>query len=356
VNVAGTLWPLFGAMGAAALVALAIGRAMIDAGLADQPDALRKLHRAPTPTAGGLAIVGGVGAGALALLAISGPAALSGMTPALALLAIGAALGLADDLLVLGAGPKLAVMSVVAIAVAATGTRVDALDFGAPDMGAGALERVLHLPLFLAVAGSALWLLVMVNAVNFLDGANGMAMGCLALGLTGLAALSGMAGAGGPAALAAVAAAACAGFLVWNAPSGRLFAGDAGALGAGLLAGALGLWAGASGVPVWGVALCFLPILADAILTVAWRASKGRDLSKPHRDHAYQIGIRAGVSHRHMALLYWGLTLHCCVSAFAGSLFGAAGALVALIVNALVAVWLHRKVRAYAAATGHDGD
>lgn len=336
-------------------VALAAGRLMMAAGLTDPPDAARKLHRTPTPTAGGLGIMAGAGAGFALFASLSAAGVPDGMTAVLLFGLLAGALGLVDDMLALGARPKLVVMVLAAFALTAFGPRAETLGAGLAWMSEGeAAARTLHLPAALAIAGSALWLLVLVNAVNFIDGANGVAMGSLGVGLVFLGGLSAAQGAWPVAALAWTLAAGCGGFLVWNAPAGRLFSGDCGALGAGALAGGAGLLACEAGVSAWAVALCFLPILADAILTVAWRARQGHRVTTPHKHHAYQVAVQAGASHGKVALLYAGLTFHCGLSAVAGHLMGPGGALIALAVNALIAWRLYRRARTYAEARGLD--
>lgn len=326
------------------------------AALTDAPDTGRKRHKAPTPTGGGLGAALGVAAG-LVVAPFTGPA--PDLAAAVLLAAGLLALGLADDLLAPPALGKFAAIAVLSLAFAAWGARVDAIGL----LDAGALagfawpDRTLALPAALAILGTGLWLFTLANAVNFMDGANGLAMGSTAVGALGLAALATLHGAPGPALLCALLAAGLAGFLVWNAPSGRLFAGDAGALFAGGLAGAAGVLAiRDGGVPVWAVALCFLPMLADVLLTLAHRARLRRNLLKGHREHLYQIGLRAGTSPRKIAGLYAFLTAHCVLCALAGSLFGDFGALVAFLVNVLVALKFSARVRAYAVEAGLEGE
>src|SRR5690606_25369534 len=102
--------------------------------------------------------------------------------PTMLAVAAGAAafliLGLADDIVRLRAAWRLLVMLAAACAMAAAGVRPEALE---PWPGMG-----LQLPLVIAIAGSALWLIVLINAVNFMDGANGLAMGMAAIASAGL--------------------------------------------------------------------------------------------------------------------------------------------------------------------------
>ena len=157
-----------------------------------------------------------------------------------AVLAVAGGLGLLgaiDDMVDLGARAKLLVQMAVALVFALTVAKVLAV----PLYGRVALP----LGPWFGALGTALWIVVATNTVNFMDGANGVAGGALAvaLGALGLGAL----GAGEPAVAAAAltGAAANLGYLPWNL-GGRLFQGDAGALFSGLPAGGAGGGGGAS--------------------------------------------------------------------------------------------------------------
>ena len=80
------------------------------------------------------------------------------------------AVGLADDILKLRAGRE---------AGADRGDRARHGGAGTARRCAGLLagRDVVELPWLIAIAGSAFWLIVVINAVNFMDGANGLAMG-----------------------------------------------------------------------------------------------------------------------------------------------------------------------------------
>ncbi len=364
----------------ALLVSAAFGRAVIASGLWDTPDHLRKAHKTPTPTSGGL----GIGAGfALAVAMAATPwlrdwaAALEPdaiLRAGLAAMAAFAALaiGLVDDLKPLGPRVKFGMLCGLAMAFAAFVAHADTLPLAA--------DVVLNVGYIVGVIGSALFIFTLVNATNFVDGANGLAMGSTAISLFGLAAISLANGAPHAAILAIAGAGAMVGFLIWNFPSGRLFAGDTGSLFAGCLGACASLLAVQDGaVSPFIPAILFFPTLADVLLTLAWRLSQGRNLLMAHRDHLYQIGLRAGLSHVQVTLIFWATTAHCVLVAFAASfgpritlagapdgdanmamLFRAAGLLasmapvLALVVLALVAVKVSNVMRRYAAARGLD--
>ena len=292
---------ILGACLIAMMVAWGVTRLMMAWAKPDLPDEARKLHTIPTPTSGGVGIMAGLLAGTAVLLLthLDGASVSSWQAfgACLSLALAGGALGYWDDRVGLGARLKLGVMLCITLGFILAGMRIDSLPLWS--------GFALQFSPWLAGLGTLMWLLVMVNVVNFLDGANGMAMGCSGIGLIFLAMLSAEPAGIGPAALCLVGAAACLGFLYWNGLGGRIFAGDAGALAVGLLIGGLGVWAGERGANPWAIALCFLPMLSDAILTILWRARQRHNLLTAHAEHVYQLAIRTGTSHGQISLIYW---------------------------------------------------
>lgn len=339
------------AMAAAFVVSLLGCRAMMAAGLVDAPTMARKAHKQPTPTSGGVGVAAGFAVGILVLSQLSewrsnlDFAAARRIAAATAFACSFAAIGLWDDIRPLG--PRLKVTLFTAAAVFASYTVGPAQMFPLTD------SEVFTLPLQIAVFGSALWVFTMVNGVNFVDGANGLAMGSVSVGLFGLAAIAANAHAPGALALSLCGAAALIGFLVWNYPSGKLFAGDSGALFAGALAALASLSAiQGGGVSPFVPPLLFFPILADVLLTLAWRAMKGRKLLTGHREHVYQIMIRGGLKVRHVARLYWLATLICGLAAFGAHVVGSFTPLAALAIAAFVSVVIAVQARRFAFKNG----
>jgi UDP-GlcNAc:undecaprenyl-phosphate/decaprenyl-phosphate GlcNAc-1-phosphate transferase len=366
--------------GLSLLVSLAACRALISAGLLDAPRLARQAHHNPTPTSGGVGVGAGYAAGIvlLTLPALREWTSWIGADDARRLaLATSLAftfllIGFIDDTHTLGPKAKFA-----AFALAALGA---ALGVGAATELPIGLGLSLKLGLWLGILGSALWVFTLVNTVNFMDGANGLAMGSVAIGLVALAATSVAAGAMDAMVMALCGAAALIGFLVWNFPSGRLFAGDSGALFAGGLAAIASLIAiRQGGVSPFIPPLLFFPLLADTLLTLAWRVSRKRNMLDGHAEHLYQVGLRAGLSHAQITLAYWAAALQCSLIGFLASvaarvgestletaspgsvLWGVAGALTFLPIIAftalvLAALQISRMTRRLAVARGLDGD
>ena len=295
----------FRAMGglliAVALVAAILSGLVAWAGPVDPPG-LRRSHQRPTPTSGSLAIIVATCLG----LALAGRLGLAAQDPRLGwlalLAAVGGLIGAADDLFDLPPRTKLLVQVALTLLFCRVVARVDLLPL-APGL-------TLPLGLIAGVAGSALWLVVLTNAVNFVDGADGLAPGAVIIALAGLAAAALLKGQGAIAIAALIGVAAGIGFLPWNLPAHRLFQGDAGAIFSGLFLAGLAVLAAS---PLQGAALspylipfAALPLLTDVLLTLLVRARARKPLLSAHREHLYQLWLdHSGATHAALSLRYW---------------------------------------------------
>jgi UDP-N-acetylmuramyl pentapeptide phosphotransferase/UDP-N-acetylglucosamine-1-phosphate transferase len=322
-------------------------RMVMSAGILDAPTEARKTQPSPVPTAGGIAV-----ALSFALALVVDDELMGGVLD-MSLLILGAGalvalmIGVVDDIIGLRPLLKLAGLLAVAAAVAAFGARPELM---APWPGLSA-----PMPIWLGFAGSALWLLVVMNAVNFMDGANGLAMGMAAICATGCCIIGALIGRWDIAIAAGALAGGLCGFLVWNL-SGQLFAGDAGALGVGALLAGLSLEIVRSRPDLLFVpAILLLPFLSDVLLTLLWRMRSAKSLLEPHRDHTYQIALKAGLRHWQVSAVHAVWALNAVILAVLAALLG--GYAPPLLFLALLAVssWLHLKVRRAGVAQGLVG-
>ena len=133
--------------------------------------------------------------------------------------------GLIDDRRALHAWPKLAIqLGVAGVLASLGGMRVLSLLDGWGVVGS-----------VLAVAISIVWIVVVTNALNFLDNMDGLAAGVGAVAAALYLAATLMAGQWFVAGLSALLLGALLGFLMFNLPPARLYLGDGGSLVVGLL-------------------------------------------------------------------------------------------------------------------------
>jgi UDP-N-acetylmuramyl pentapeptide phosphotransferase/UDP-N-acetylglucosamine-1-phosphate transferase len=185
---------------------------------------------------------------------------------------------------------------------------------------AGVQDR--ELPVLVALPLAFVYVTLLTNVYNFMDGIDGLAsaqaiVAGVALALAGSAVKNPVVEVGG-----ALLAAASAGFLVFNLPPARLFMGDVGStfLGfsfAGLtLLGNLGVGGGRL-PPEFGVVV-LAPFLFDSLVTLTRRLVRGERWYAAHRSHYYQRLVKRGLSHAQVTSLYAGLAIQAAGAAVAG--------------------------------------
>ena len=261
------------------------------AGLLDHPNE-RSLHQTPVPRTGGIGVLLGL---ALPLLAVLGdPGRWAALRWLFAALLLVAGVSLWDDFGHVSRRLRLLVQAVAALLLGAGGLLWSRLDLPGIDWG---------FPVPLAWTLTVLYAVWMTNLYNFMDGMDGLAGG---MGLFGFGALALLGWLGGEplfGLVAACTAAACAGFLISNFQPARIFLGDLGSSGLGLLAAGLSLWGYHRGLfPLWAAWLAFSPFIVDATWTLLRRLVRGERVWEPHRSHHYQRLVLAGWGHRRTAL------------------------------------------------------
>jgi len=296
----------------------------VKVGAIDRPSD-RKVHPKPTPTGGGLGILIGVLFGLAIAYLIPEFRRLYRQTLELqgtifAALVI-TAVGLLDDRRALSAPAKAAGQILAAGLLILNG--VELLFFWFPSQGVISMGPDLAVPLTIA------WVLIMVNAVNLIDGLDGLAAGIVIIAAGAFfvwvyhspslfpeasqaAAL-----------LCAVAAGAALGFLPYNFYPARIFMGDSGAMLLGLLLAA----ATVSGVgrtlrPHGGdVAAFAIPVLIpvfvlavpliDVAMAVIRRLRRGRPVFAPDKEHIHHQLREIGHTHRRavLTMYFWAILL-----------------------------------------------
>ena len=265
---------------------VAVRRAALRWAWTDRPDGHRKLHKAPTPSAGGIAIFIGAAAATGLVLWAAGGAGLegSGLHPiayvgALAMVVVGAY----DDVRGLGFKVKFVVEILVAYALLHAGYRIDlsALPFIGSDVYLGALYSI---PL------TVLWVVGVINAVNLIDGIDGLASGVVAIAFASMALAFGIRGDLTLVLVALVFVGALVGFLVHNFNPASIFMGDSGSLFLGYVLAVYTLSSPANSDPALAPVVPLLALgfpLLDTSLSMARRVAERREMFSPDRDHIH---------------------------------------------------------------------
>ncbi|HUQ23748.1 MAG TPA: MraY family glycosyltransferase [Gaiellaceae bacterium] len=288
---------LYGAIAAFVIVILltpAVGGMARILGVVDRPES-RRLNVNPVPRLGGLAIFFGIFVPALAFLQL-------GRETRGVLLgaAVATVVGAIDDFRVLKPGRKGAGQVVAAAIPPFFGVWIDHFTF--PFFGPVDLPAVVGMPL------TVLWIVAVMNMVNFLDGMDGLAAGVCAIAGVTYAVLALSLEKIDPAVLSAIVAGACIGFLRHNFFPARIFMGDSGALVLGFLLAAVsvqGLLKTASTVVLFLPLLVLAVPILDTSFVVARRLKHRQRVSAPDQSHLHFRFLRRGFSQRRAAVTMW---------------------------------------------------
>jgi len=288
----------------------------------------RDVHDEPIPYLGGLAMLGGLVAAyfvakQLPFLAESNPVVFRDAGVVLIAGALLCAVGVLDDLFELDALTKLG--GQVLAAAFLVGNQIQFFYFSWSDgsqFGIDAAQLAI-LTGFLVVAT--------INAVNFVDGLDGLAAGVVAIGALSfflfcyqLTRINDLPRATTAALLSAALAGACVGFLIHNFHPARLFMGDSGSMLIGLVLSAsaitlsgqfpsdeLATGAGGTSTLLPTLLPVLLPIsilvvpLLDLSLAVVRRTRAGRSPFAPDKQHLHHRLLEIGHSQRRAVLIMW---------------------------------------------------
>lgn len=265
-----------------------VRRAALAWGFVDIP-AARKVHQAPTPLLGGLAIL--VGAVAAVFVVYRGRPADTVLGVMLATTVV-ALIGLWDDYRPLPAWAKLG-GQIVGVSIL--------IFFG--------IQVQLPLPTPVNILLTFLWMLGITNAINFLDNMDGLSAGISAV-IAGFILFLGLVNDQFlVAALSAALLGSCLGFLRYNFPPAQIFMGDVGSLFLGFLLAVLGLqlrFPANSAFVTWMVPIFLfgLPIF-DMTLVVVSRIRRGLSPATAGKDHLSHRLVRLGYTPRESVLVLY---------------------------------------------------
>jgi UDP-GlcNAc:undecaprenyl-phosphate GlcNAc-1-phosphate transferase len=211
-------------------------------------------------------------------------------------------LGLCDDVYSLHAYWKFGVQAVAAIWLYAAGYGVHNLGFL---HGGDALDRVYCLPL------TILWVLLITNAFNLIDGLDGLAAGSALFTTLVLFVMSLIVPNPLVALLTIALAGATLGFLRFNFHPATIFLGDSGSLFLGFMLAALALVGSQKASTIVAVAIPLvslgLPIL-DVTLAVVRRFLAGKPLFDGDKHHIHHKLLKRGLSQRNAVLSLYAVT------------------------------------------------
>lgn len=355
------------------LTLFGVRRLAVRVGAVVKPDE-RRVHARPTPTLGGVAMLVGLLAGMGVAWAMGDFAAVfSGSTEPLGIViaaVIMLGVGVVDDLREVSAPAKLAGMVLPASVLVISGIAILVLRI--PFLGVFVLSSDWSYLL------SVLWVVGMANAINLIDGLDGLAGGIVAIAAGAFFLYSqqlsdqGLLQAGniGPL-LTIIVLGACLGFLPHNIHPARIFMGDGGALLLGLLLAASTMVVGGridqqfSGQSYFFFAPLLIPLVIlgvpvlDTLFAIVRRATRRSSISTADKGHLHHRLMRLGHGHRRSVFILWAWTALLSGFVLYPTYTGKGDAIVPIGIAAILLslyTVLHPGIRRRNGKGGDDGD
>lgn len=267
-------------------------------GAIDVPKDNRRMHNHPIPRMGGLAIF--LGFLLSALIFVPMDEANRGMLLGAVVIVI---LGIFDDIYALPALPKLLVQIGAALIAVLHGNVIQVLSN--PNL----LSENPYWSLgSLAIPLSVIWIVAITNAVNLIDGLDGLAVGVATISSLTMLVIAMLVSDGMVALMMAALAGGCVGFMPYNMNPAKIFMGDTGSTFLGYVLAVVSIQGLFKFYTIISFAVPFLMLglpLFDTCFAILRRLSKGQSPMAPDRSHVHHRLIDMGFSQKQaVAILY----------------------------------------------------
>lgn len=267
-------------------------------GAIDIPDGKRRVHKAPIPRLGGLAIFFGFMVSVLAFIDIDSQT--RGILIGVLLIV---AIGILDDIKQLKATLKLAVQIVAATVVVCHGVQITAISVPTFIASGGILPLK-----WLSVPITILWIVGVTNAVNLIDGLDGLAVGISSIATFSIFFIAILAGEPTVALVSAALAGSCLGFLPYNFNPAKIFMGDTGSTFLGFILSVICIQGLFKGYAIISFIIPFLILglpIFDTSVAIIRRIHNKKPIMGADRGHLHHKLIDMGFSQKQtVAILY----------------------------------------------------
>ena len=323
-------------------------------GAIDVPKDARRMHKKPIPRLGGFAIFLGFFISTMVFTFNFINLKLYGVLLGAMVIV---ALGMADDVLALKAKYKFVVQMVAVVIPVACGVRIEWFPNFFGD------TPYIPLPLWWSVAVSIIWLLAILNAVNIIDGLDGLACGVSTIMTISCTAILILLQSPQVAIIAAALAGACMGFLPYNVNPAKMFMGDTGAMFIGYSLACLsiiGLFKAYAIVAFFVPVLLYLLPIFDLLFAAVRRVLTGHSPMQADKSHLHHKLIAIGFSQKQAVAILYGVAaiLGFCAVLITADSFGKALIIigVAFVFVMIAALVLYRRQKRAEKEEQHEQD
>ena len=269
-------------------------------GAVDKPSE-RRINKVPIPRMGGLAIFLGFVLTALLFVPLS-----TQVTGILLGAVIIAVMGAVDDIVSLNPWVKLLGQIVAAVVVIRCGVVFDAISNPNP------LSEVAFIEIgWLSVPLTVLWIVACTNAVNLIDGLDGLAVGVSAISSLTMLVVSLIVSDPAVSLLLAALTGACLGFMPYNLNPAKIFMGDVGSQLLGFVLSTVSILGLFKMHAIITFVVPFLALalpLADTTFAFFRRILRGQSPFHPDRGHLHHRLLDMGLSQKQAVALMYGIS------------------------------------------------
>ena len=267
-------------------------------GAVDVPKDNRRMHNHPIPRMGGLAIFLGFLLSTLIFVPMS--SSMRGMLLGGVIIVI---LGIFDDIYALSARLKFCVQIIAALVAVLGGNRI----FGLSNINIFSSDPYWELG-WLSIPISVLWIVGITNAVNLIDGLDGLACGVSTISSMTMLVIALTVAEAQVAILMAALAGACIGFLPYNLNPAKIFMGDTGSTFLGFVLATVSIQGLFKSYAIISFAVPFLVLglpIFDTCFAILRRLARGQSPMAPDRGHIHHRLIDMGFTQKQaVAVLY----------------------------------------------------
>lgn len=306
-------------------------------GAVDVPKDGRRMHTHPIPRMGGLAIFFGFLLSVLVFLPLTDQ--LRSMLLGAVIIVI---LGIFDDIYALPAKPKFLVQILAALIAVWGGNRIEFLSN--PNIFSS--EPYWELGI-LAIPFTVIWIAAITNAVNLIDGLDGLACGVSTISSMTLLVIALIVSEPDVAVITAALAGACIGFLPYNLNPAKIFMGDTGSTFLGFILAVVSIQGLFKFYTIMSFAVPFLMLglpIFDTCFAILRRLAKGQSPMSPDRLHIHHRLIDMGFSQKQAVATLYIISAILGLSAVVLTTSGTTKAmmfLMSLCVAGAVAAWIY---------------
>ncbi|MDR1615481.1 MAG: undecaprenyl/decaprenyl-phosphate alpha-N-acetylglucosaminyl 1-phosphate transferase [Syntrophomonadaceae bacterium] len=310
-------------------------------GAVDKPSA-RKVHKAKMPRLGGLGIFIAFTVTALIFLNLSAPVV--GVLVGACVITV---VGVLDDIYQLSPVVKLLGQSIAAVVAMSFGVMVHFLT--------NPFDGLLWLG-YLSIPITFLWIVGVTNAINLIDGLDGLAAGVSAIAAATMGVVALLNGGYETAFMAFILVAALSGFIPYNFFPARTFMGDGGSNLLGFLLSCIAVLGAVKSAAIFSlfipIVILGIPIL-DTFFAIIRRINRKAPIFKPDKGHLHHQLLAMGLSHRNSVLVIYSISgllgvIACICNFLSGPKATLLGALLLLII-----VWGADKLGLFSATGEH---